>query len=287
MSDMRGKRVLVTGATAGIGKETARALAKQGAHVVIVGRSEEKTRAVVDELRASAPNAPLDFLLADLSSMAAVRKLAEDFLAKWDTLHVLVNNAGAVNMSREVTVDGYERTFATNHLSYFLLTNLLLPALEKAAPARVVNVASEGHRGQSVPWDDLHAEKSYVQFIVYGRSKLMNILFTRELARRVKERGITANSVHPGVVASNFMAKPGFWGVAGKIANVFLISPEKGAQTSIYLASSPEVHGATGGYYAKSKLRRESKAAQDDDAAQRLWALSEELTGLKPAVRAA
>lgn len=287
MADMQGKRVLVTGATAGIGKETARALARQGAHVVIVGRSEDKTRAVMDELQASAPGAQLDFLLADLSSMAAVRTLAHDFLARWDTLHVLVNNAGAVNMRREVTVDGYERTFATNHLSYFLLTNLLLPALEKAAPARIVNVASEGHRGQSVPWDDLHAEKSYVQFIVYGRSKLMNILFTRELARRVKDRGITANSVHPGVVDSSFMAKPGLWGVAGKIASVFMISPEKGAQTSVYLASSPEVQGATGGYYARSKLRRESKAAQDDEAAQRLWALSEALTGLKAVSRAA
>lgn len=287
MADVKGKRVLVTGATAGIGKETARALAKQGAHVVIVGRSEEKTRATVDELKASAPGAQVDFLLADLSSMAAVRQLAKDFLAKWDTLHVLVNNAGAINMSRELTVDGFERTFATNHLSYFLLTNLLLPALEKGAPARIVNVASDAHRGQAIDWDNLQAEKSYVQFKVYGRSKLMNILFTRELARRVKDKGITANALHPGVVATNFMAKPGLWGVVGKIAGLFMITPEQGAQTSIYLASSPEVEGVTGGYYAKSKPRTPTAQAQNDEDAKRLWALSEELTGLKAVSRAA
>lgn len=287
MADLTGKRVLVTGATAGIGKETARALAKQGAHVVIVGRSEEKTRAVVGELVAAAPGAQVDFLLADLSSMAAVRQLAQDFLARWDTLHVLVNNAGGINMKREVTSDGFERTFATNHLSYFLLTNLLLPALEKGAPSRIVNVASDAHRGQAIDWSDLQAEKSYVQFKVYGRSKLMNILFTRELARRVKDKGITANALHPGVVATSFLAKPGFWGVVGKVAGLFMITPEQGAQTSIYLSSSPDVEGVTGGYYAKSKPRTPTREAEDDEAARRLWALSEELVGLKAASRAA
>jgi NAD(P)-dependent dehydrogenase (short-subunit alcohol dehydrogenase family) len=286
MTGLTGKRVLVTGATAGIGKETARALAGQGAEVIIVGRNEAKTRATVEELKASTGQA-VDFLVADLSSLAAVRKLAEDFQARWDALHVLVNNAGALNLSREVTVDGFERTFATNHLSYFLLTNLLLPQLEKGGAARVVSVASEAHRGQQIDWDDLQSQKSYAAFRVYGRSKLMNILFTRELARRVKAKGLTANSLHPGVVASSFLAKPGLWGVAGKIAGLFMISSEKGAQTSIYLASSPDVEGVTGGYFDKSKTRTPTKEAQDDEAAQRLWAVSEELAGLKSSSRAA
>jgi NAD(P)-dependent dehydrogenase (short-subunit alcohol dehydrogenase family) len=285
MADMTGKRVLVTGATSGIGKETARALLKQGAHVVIVGRNAEKTKATLDELKAG--GGQVDFLLADLSSMAEVRRLAKDFLAKWDTLHVLVNNAGAINLSRQVTVDGLENTFATNHLSYFLLTQLLLPALQKGAPARIVNVASEAHRGQRLDWDDLQAEKSYTQFKVYGRSKLMNILFTRELARRVKDQGITANSLHPGVVASGFLAKPGLWGVVGKIAGLFMISPEQGAKTSIFLASSPDVKDVTGEYFSKSKALKPTAEAQDDAAAKRLWELSEQLTGLSAASRAA
>jgi retinol dehydrogenase-12 len=283
--DLKGKRVLVTGATAGIGKETARALVGQGAHVVVVGRNAEKTAATVDELKAG--GGQVDSLQADLSLMADVRRVAQDFLARWDTLHVLVNNAGAIIMSREVTSEGFERTFATNHLSPFLLTHLLLPALERAAPARVITLSSEGHRMSGLDWDDLQAEKSYFHFGVYGRSKLMNILFTRELARRVKDKGITANAVHPGVVASNFMAKPGIWGIGGKIAALFSLSPANGAKTSVYLASSPEVKDVTGGYFAKSKPKTPSKDALDDAAAQRLWALSEQLTGLSTASRAA
>ncbi|MEW5739741.1 MAG: SDR family oxidoreductase [Myxococcota bacterium] len=286
MAELTGKRVLVTGATAGIGKETAKGLLAHGAEVIIVGRGAEKTRAVAEELQA-ATGKRVEYLLADLSSMADVRRLAKDFLARWDTLHVLLNNAGGINLSREVTVDGLERTFATNHLSYFLLTNLLLPALAKGAPARIVNVASDAHRGQRIDWDDLQAEKSYSQFKVYGRSKLMNILFTRELARRVKDLGITANALHPGVVATNFLAKPGLWGVAGKVAGLFMLSPAQGAQTSIYLASSPEVANVTGGYFAKSKPHTPTAEALDDAAAKRLWEVSERLTGLNAAPRAA
>jgi len=190
-------------------------------------------------------------------------------------------------MRREVTSEGFERTFATNHLSCFLLANLLLPALEKAAPARVVNVSSEGHRMAVLDWDDLQAEKGYFHFQVFGGSKLMNILFTRELARRVQDRGITANALHPGVVASNFMAKPGLWGIGGKIAALFSMSPKRGAQTSIFLASSPEVDGVTGEYFAKSKRKTPSRDALDDAAAKRLWELSERLVGLSAASRAA
>jgi NAD(P)-dependent dehydrogenase (short-subunit alcohol dehydrogenase family) len=283
MADMNGKIVLVTGATSGIGKVTARALAQMGAHVVIVGRNAERTRQTAEELKAATGSQKIDFMLADLSSMAAVRKLAEEFLAKYDRLNVLVNNAGAVNMSRETTVDGYELTFATNHLAYFLLANMLLPALEKGAPARVVNVASEAHRGKRIDFEDLMATRGYSIFQQYGRSKLANILFTRELSRRVAGKGITVNSLHPGVIASNFFAKPGLWGVLGKIGGLFMIGNEEGAQTSIYLASSPDVEGVTGQYFAKSRAKHPSRAAQDDEAARKLWEVSEELTAYRPA----
>lgn len=281
MAHMTGKRVLVTGATAGIGKETARALAKQGAEVIITGRDEAKTQAVVAELKASTGNQQIDFLIGDLATLAGTRKVATDFLAKYPSLNVLVNNAGTIVMSRELTADGFERTFATNHLSYFLLTNLLIPALERGAPARVVSVASAAHQGAVLDFDDLQAEKGYAAFKVYGRSKLANILFTRELARRVKDKRITANCLHPGVVGSSFLAgKAGMWGAIGRFANLFMISPEKGAQTSIYLATSNEVDGVSGDYFDKCRKASTSKAAQDDAVAAKLWAVSEKLVGL-------
>ncbi len=283
MAHMTGKRVLVTGATAGIGKETARALAKQGAEVIVVGRNEAKARAVVDELKRDTGNQQIDFLVGDLSTLAGTRKIATEFLSRYTVLNVLVNNAGELNLAREVTADGFEKTFATNHLSYFLLTNLLLPALERGAPSRIVSVASDAHRGAVLDFDDLQAERGYSSFSVYGRSKLANILFTRELARRVKARRITANCLHPGVVASNFFAgKPGIWGLFGKIGGLFMISPEKGAQTSVYLASSPDVEGQTGDYFDKRRKATASPEGQDDAAAQRLWLVSEKLTGLAP-----
>jgi NAD(P)-dependent dehydrogenase (short-subunit alcohol dehydrogenase family) len=281
MASMTGKRVLVTGATAGIGLETARGLAKQGAEVIIAGRDEAKTKAVVEQLKASTGNQQLDFVLGDLSTLAGTRKVATDFLAKYSTLNVLVNNAGAIMMSREVTADGFERTFATNHLSYFLLTNLLLPALERGAPARIVSVASGAHQGAELDFDDLQSEKGYAAFKAYGRSKLANILFTRELARRVKDKRITANCLHPGVVGSNFLAgKAGVWGAVGRFANLFMITPEKGAQTSLYLSTSNEVEGVTGDYFDKCRKASTSKPAQDDAVAAKLWAVSEKLVGL-------
>jgi NAD(P)-dependent dehydrogenase (short-subunit alcohol dehydrogenase family) len=281
MASMTGKRVLVTGATAGIGLETARALAKQGAEVIIAGRDEAKTKAVVEQLKASTGNQQIDFVLGDLSTLAGTRKVATDFLAKYSTLNVLVNNAGAIMMSRELTADGFERTFATNHLSYFLLTNLLLPALERGAPARIVSVASGAHQGAELDFDDLQSEKGYAAFKAYGRSKLANILFTRELARRVKSKRITANCLHPGVVGSNFLAgKSGVWGAVGRFANLFMITPEKGAQTSVYLASSNEVEGVTGDYFDKCRKASVSKPAQDDAVAAKLWTVSEKLVGL-------
>lgn len=270
--------MLVTGATAGIGRETAFGLAKLNAHVVLVGRNAEKTRRVCDELKAATGNQRIDFLLGDLSLMSEVRKVAGAFLERFGTLHVLINNVGAINLKREVTAEGFELTFAMNHLGLFLLTELLLPALKQGAPARIVNLSSDAHRSASMDFDDLQAERRYSSFNAYSRSKLMNILFTRELARRVADLKITANAVHPGMVASDFINKPG---VMGRIANGFVslfgISPEAGARTSVFLAASSEVEGVTGKYFVKSKSRTPSRAAQDDQAARRLWELSEKL----------
>lgn len=283
MGILSGKRVLVTGATAGIGFETAKALGLLGADVLIVGRSAEKTQATLAELK-RLTQATFEGFLADLSSLQDIARLGREVLAKYDTLHVLVNNAGGINMSREVTPDGYERTFATNHLGYFALTQALLPALRKAAPARIVNVASEAHRGTELKFDDLMAERSYSGFPVYGRSKLANILFTRELARRLDGSGVTANCLHPGVVDSQFIKrKSGFWKVAGQIGGLFMISSEAGAKTSVYLASSPEVQGVTGQYYDKCRTKKPSARAQDDEAAKRLWDESERLVAAKQA----
>ncbi len=274
---MDGKTVLITGGTAGIGKETALGLLRLDAHVVIAGRNPEKTRAVVDELETTSGNTRIDSLLADLSSMVEVKRLADEYTRRFGSLHVLVNNAGALNMAREVTIDGYERTFATNHLAYFLLANELLPVLAATGNARIVNVASDAHRNQELDFDDLQAERRYFSFGVYGRSKLANVLFTRELAKRVAGRPITANCLHPGFVASDFLSKGGIWNLLQPVANLFAIDEVRGAQTSIHLASSPEVEGRSGGYYAKCRPKHPSRAAQDDAAAARLWDVSEQL----------
>ncbi len=281
MGILSGKRVLVTGATAGIGFETAKALGLLGADVIIVGRNAQKTQAALDELK-RLTQANLDSFLADLSSLADIARLGREVLAKYDQLHVLVNNAGAINPSRELTVDGYERTFATNHLGYFALTQALLPALEAAAPSRIVNVASEAHRGGQLDFDDLMAERGYSAFPVYARSKLANILYTRELARRLEGTGVTANCLHPGVVDSQFMkGKTGLWKLFGQIGGLFMISSEAGAKTSVYLAASPEVQGVSGQYFDKCRSKKPTARAQDDDVAKRLWDVSEKLVAAK------
>ncbi len=277
MGTMTGKTVLITGATAGIGLETARALAIDGASVFIVGRNAEKTQGVVQTLKTETGNQAIDSFIADLSVMAEVRRLAAEVLTRIDRLDV--NNAGALFVNPEKSKDGFELTFATNHLSPFLLTHLLLPALERAAPSRVVTVASEAHRSQRIDFGDLMTEP-YSNFKAYGRSKLANILFSRELARRLEGKRITSNSLHPGVVASNFLAKPGIWGVIGKISSLFMISSTDGAKTSVYLASSKDVEGVSGKYFDKCRERIPNEQAQDDRAAQRLWAESEKMTGL-------
>lgn len=278
MSPMSEKTVLVTGATAGIGKIAAREIAKQGARVVIVGRNKDKTEGVVAQLKAAAGHDRIDFLLADLSSIGAVKRLGQQVVERYPKLDVLLNNAGAINMTRETTVDGFERTFATNHLAYFVLANAVLPSLRRAAPgARIVNVSSDAHRVGALNFDDLQAT-AYNSWMQYGRSKLCNLLFTLELAERVKADGITVNALHPGFVASDFLSKGGLWKLVQPVANLFAINEDAGAKTSIYLATSPDVAQVTGKYFYKCKQRRPRSFALDAATAKRLWQVSEALT---------
>jgi NAD(P)-dependent dehydrogenase (short-subunit alcohol dehydrogenase family) len=278
--NIEGKQVLLTGASRGIGRATALALAKMGADLTLLVRNRELGEKVVEEIRGVGGKGKVDLIVADLSSMKDVVRAADEYIAKHDRLDVLLNNAGAINMDREVTADGYERTFATNHLAYFVLTDRLLDLLKKSAPSRIVNVASEAHRQGSIDFSDPSYEKhAYSGFGAYGTSKLANILFTRELAKKLEGTNVTANSLHPGVIASGFgRNNKGVFGfIMRNLAGPFLGSEEAGAKTSVYLASSPEVDGKTGLYWKSSRESTPTKSARDDDAAARLWKLSEEL----------
>jgi len=279
--EMEGRVCLVTGATSGIGLVTARALAERGADVTLLARTPAKAEAVVAGIKEQTGNPNVSALIADLSVREQVRRAAGEFRARHDHLHVLVNNAGAVFGRRRESADGIEMTLALNHLAPFLLTNLLLDMLKASAPARVVTVASAAHTGAHIPFDDLQHRRRYFAFGVYGETKLANILFTYELARRLEGSGVTANALHPGFVASNFgRGDTRFWDVAFTLARPFAISAERGAQTSIYLATSPEVEGISGRYFANRRPVRSSGASYDRDAARRLWQVSEQLTGL-------
>ena len=279
--NMHGKVCLVTGATTGIGKEIALGLAQRGATVVIVGRDPHKCEATVSELRARTGNSSIEALVADLSSQAEVRRLAGDVTRAYPRLHVLMNNAGAIFTSRRQSVDGLEMTFALNHLAPFLLTNLLLDTLKAGGHARIVTTSSMAHQGARITFDDLQSERRYRAFGAYGQSKLANILFTRELAKRLTGTELTANCFHPGVVASNFGRSNG--GIAGgmfSLGRPFFISPEKGAETGIYLASSPSAASISGQYFARKNVARTSAAANDGAAARRLWDVSAALVHL-------
>jgi retinol dehydrogenase-12 len=274
---MNDKVCVVTGATSGIGKATAAELARQGAQVILVGRDRGRAEATAAELATAGPLPPR-LELADLSSMAEVRALA-DRLDKLDRIDVLINNAGLVAGQRRVTVDGFEEVFAVNHLAPFLLTTLLLGRLTASAPARVITVTSDAHTAAHLDLDNPQPEHGWESWRAYANSKLANILFTRELARRLEGTGVTANCAHPGVVRTRFGREARFpMRVGLMLARPFLLSPQRGAATIVYLATSPDVAGATGGYYVKSRLREPSAAARDDAAAQRLWQLSEDLT---------
>ena len=278
---MAGKTCLVTGATAGIGRETALGLARLGATVVVAGRDRERCTATVEQIKAQTGNSSVDFLVADLSSLQEVRNLAGQVKERYPRLDVLVNNAGAIMLSRRLSVDGIELTFALNHLSYFLLTNLLLDHLVASAPARIVNVSSSSHRKSTIRFDDLQGQRRYGGYRAYAQSKLANVLFSYELDRRLDGSGVTVNVLHPGLVATNFLSNNG---ALGQFLRFFMglrgMSASKGALTSTYLAGSAEVEGVTGRYFEKSREVRSAPASYDRSAAQRLWQVSAEMTGL-------
>jgi len=280
---MQGKICIVTGATNGIGEVTALELARMGATVVIVGRNETKAKSTIAKIKEAVPSAKVEYLLADLSLMRDVKKLAEAFLAKYDRLDVLVNNAGMVFDKRILTAEGLEITFALNHMSYFYLTNLLLDTLKASGTptqkSRIVSVSSGAHQIGKPNFDDLQFENGYNQFKSYGQSKMMNIMFTNELSRRLasENANVTANSLHPGAVRTGFGAgNKGVMRVLISLARPFFLTPEKGAQTSIYLASSPEVEGVSGKYFVKSKPAKTSKNADVQSDWTQLWSYSEE-----------
>lgn len=276
MSDVQGKTVVVTGGTAGIGRETVLRLVERGAAVLFVGRHRQKAETVL-AAAAALHAGRADYLPADLSSQADLRRVAGEIRARLPRLDILINNAGAIFTRRLVSLDGIEMTFALNHLNYFLLTQELLPLLEAAGRARIVNVASMAHRNATVDFDDLQGNVRFGPWKAYGQSKLCNILFTTELAKRLAGTGITANCLHPGFVDSEFgdnnsrLAR-----LAIGLAKTFGgIRVGEGAKTSLYLATAPEVEGQTGGYYSNSRLARPSARARDELAAHRLWTVSE------------
>jgi NAD(P)-dependent dehydrogenase (short-subunit alcohol dehydrogenase family) len=278
---MNGKICLVTGATNGIGKATAQALARMGATVVIVGRNASKTAQTVKEIRAASVNKNVDSLLADLSSQQEIQRLADEFKSKYSHLHVLINNAGGFFMKRQISVDGIEMTFALNHLASFLLTNLLLDTLEASAPARIINVSSGAHTSGKIEFDNLQGERNY-RPRAYDDSKLANVLFTMELARRLDGSGVTVNALHPGFVATGFAKNNGrvIAAFIGLLAPLVARSPAKGAETSVYLASSPSVDGITGEYFHDSRVVPVAPQATDIVVARKLWDVSTEMVHL-------
>jgi NAD(P)-dependent dehydrogenase (short-subunit alcohol dehydrogenase family) len=278
---MQGRVCLVTGATNGIGRATAQALAERGATVLLAGRNAARVQATVNAIRQKSGNPTVEGLTADLSAVAEVRRLAEEVQARWPRLHVLVNNAGAIFATRQESVDGIEMTWALNHLSYFLLTGLLLEALKAGGQpgrsARIVNVASGAHRRARLNFDDLESRRGYFSYGAYGQSKLANILFTRELARRLAGSEVTANAMHPGLVHTGFGGnnRQWIWRLVYFCLNRMAQTPEQGAETAVFLAASRQVEGVTGQYFVACKPAATSAAAQDETAARRLWAESE------------
>ncbi|MGH3322167.1 MAG: SDR family NAD(P)-dependent oxidoreductase [Streptosporangiaceae bacterium] len=272
---------VVTGASSGIGRATARGLASRGGQVLLVCRDQNRGESAADEIRRTTGNERVDVEVADLAAQASVRALADHLSARLDRLDVLVNNAGMVFGRREVGPDGIERTFALNHLGYFLLTRLLLDLLRRSAPARVVNVTSKTHMAGRIDFDDLGGETRYDGMRAYNQSKLANVLFTVELARRLEGSGVTVNCVHPGVVASGFgRDAAGLMRFGLRLARPFLRSPERGADTVVWLATAPAVEHTTGGYFVDRAERKPSPASRDETTARRLWEVSEGLTGL-------
>lgn len=277
--NMQGRVCLVTGSSSGIGKVTARELARMGATVVMVCRNQAKGEAAQAEIKTATGNNEVDLILADLSSLAEVRRVAEEFKQKYTQLHVLIHNAGGANSTRKLTSDGFEATFAANYLAPFLLTEQLLDVLKASAPARVVNVSSMAHMSGKIDFADLQGEKKYSTWKAYSQAKLALILFTYELARQLQGTNVTINALHPGVIASNFdQGLGGFTRFGWKLIAPFISSVEQGAQTTLYLATSPEVEGVSGKYFASKKERKSSPLSYNEIVRQRLWQESEKLT---------
>lgn len=286
---MQEKTILITGATAGIGEVAALELARKGATIVGVGRNPAKCTAVAERIRQETGNPKVDFLVADLSVQAQVRRVATEFRQRYDRLDVLINNAGAFYMQREMSTDGHEMTWALNHLAYFLLTDLLLDMLKASAPARIINVASDAHRSGTINLIDPEGKEKYSGWRAYAQSKLANIMFTYELARRLAidpmAGGVTVNTLHPGFIASNFARnnttgwRRPFGLLLTALQRLAARSPQEGAETIIYLASDPTVAAITGQYFVKQQIAKSTPASHDATVAGRLWTLSEQMVG--------
>lgn len=278
---MKNKLCIITGANSGIGFETVKKLAEMGAFIVMVCRNEEKAYAAKSEIQQEVEGAGIEIVLCDFSIQSEILKATKYIKSNYKKIDVLINNHGFIASERNETVDGLEETFAVNHIGYFLFTNELLPEIKAAKSARIINVASEAHRAGEFNVDNLQLQKNFNPMKAYGNSKLFNILFTKELAKRISDTEVTANCLHPGVVQSNF-GNSGSWLIQFfyKIGGLFMINSEKGAQTSIYLASSDEVEGVNGAYFKNKKVATPRKAALNMDNAEKLWAISEELCGL-------
>lgn len=283
--DMTGRVCLITGANSGIGKAAAVALARMGATIVMVSRDKARGEAAQAEVKQKSGSDKIELLVADLSSQAAIHQLARDFKSRYDRLHVLLNNAGGMYSPRKVTVDGLELTFALNHLAYFLLTNLLLDEIKAAGTpqrtARIINVSSAAHYNGKMHFEDLQLENNYGEWKAYTQSKLANVMFTYELARRLQGENVTANAVHPGVVRTGFArGNFGFYSLFLRLTRPFQISAEQGAVTPVYLAASPEVEGVSGEYFTDKKSVASSALSYHDEAAGMLWDESARLTHL-------
>lgn len=275
------KTVLITGANSGIGKATATALANLGYRVIFVARNLQKAEATKKEITDASGSASVDFIIADLMSLKQVRKCAETFIEKYKTLDVLINNAGVCLPERRITEDGFEEMFQINHLSHFLLTNLLLETLKKSSEPRIINVSSKGYKSGKFDPDNFQGEKKFGTFSTYCDTKLLNILFTFELSERLKGTGITVNTLHPGVVNTNFAGElKGVLGILNRMFKPFLISPEKGAATSVYLVSSEEVKSISGKYFEKCKVVKPVNNFINAENQKILWDKSVELAGL-------
>jgi len=281
VGQLKGKTCMITGASSGLGRAMALDLARMGAGLLLVCRDRTRGENVMAGIREQTGNSAVRLMLADLSVQQSIRTLAADFLARGEPLHVLVNNAGVFNLKRSLTADGIETVFAVNHLSYFMLTLLLLDRIKQSAPARIVNVASHAHRWGSINFDDLGGARSYRSSRAYGQSKLANILFTYELARRLEGTGVTVNCVHPGAVATGLGANNGALAkLLMPLIGRFMRSPEQGAATQIYLAASPEVEGVSGKYFVDCKPAQSNQESYDTALARRLWEVSAEMTGV-------